>query len=61
MYNLIEYSYNYLKTTGSLWKYCRDEPFININSYYWCFWWSFSASFKYKHIITGQAGNNGTK
>ena len=25
-YNLIEYSKNYLKTTGSLWNYCRDEP-----------------------------------
>ena len=25
-YNLIEYSKNYLKTTGCLWNYCRDEP-----------------------------------
>ena len=23
---MIEYSKNYLKTTGSLWNYCRDEP-----------------------------------
>ena len=25
MYNLIEYSNNYLKALGSLWKYYRDE------------------------------------
>ena len=29
MYNLLEYSKNYGKTTGSLWNYYRDEP----NSY----------------------------
>ena len=26
MYNLLEYSKNYWKTTGSLWNYYRDEP-----------------------------------
>ena len=26
MYNLLEYSKNYRKSTGSLWKYYRDEP-----------------------------------
>ena len=26
MYNLIEYSDNYAKTTGSLWQYCKDIP-----------------------------------
>ena len=26
MYNLIEYSKNYRKTTGTLWNYYRDEP-----------------------------------
>ena len=26
MYNLIEYSKNYSKTTGRLWNYYRDEP-----------------------------------
>ena len=26
MYNLVEYSYNYSKTFGSLWQYYRDEP-----------------------------------
>ena len=26
LYNLIEYSDNYAKTTGSLWQYCKDIP-----------------------------------
>ena len=26
MYNLLEYSKNYKKTTGSFWNYYRDEP-----------------------------------
>ena len=26
MFNLLEYSKNYRKTTGSLWNYFRDEP-----------------------------------
>ena len=29
MYNLIEYSDNYLKTSWSLWQYCIDEPALN--------------------------------
>ena len=29
MYNLIEYSENYSKIFASLWKYYRDEPFLN--------------------------------
>ena len=29
MYNLIEYSNNYSKTPGGLWKYYRDEPALN--------------------------------
>ena len=31
MYNLIEYSDNYSKTSGSLWKYCKDIPDVNDN------------------------------
>ena len=31
MYNLIEYSNNYSKTSGSLWKYCKDIPAVNDN------------------------------
>ena len=31
MYNLIEYSFNHSKTSGSLWQYCQDVPAINNN------------------------------
>ena len=30
MYNLIEYSDNYSKTSGSLWQYYKDDPDGNI-------------------------------
>ena len=33
MYNLIEYSDNYSKTSGSLWQYYKDDP--NNNSRLW--------------------------
>ena len=29
IYNLIEYSDNYSKTSEILWQYCRDEPALN--------------------------------
>ena len=29
MHNLNECSYNYLKTSDSLWQYSRDEPAVN--------------------------------
>ena len=45
MYNLLEYSKNYRKTTGSLWNYYRDEPSNPFSSN--------SESFKYKTSITG--------
>ena len=45
MYNLIEYSDNYAKTTGSLWQYFRDDPNDNIED---------SESFKSKIKITGK-------
>ena len=32
MYNLIEYSDNYSKTSGSLWQYYKDEPNDEPNS-----------------------------
>ena len=28
-YKLIEYSFNYTKTSGNLWKYYRDQPDLN--------------------------------
>ena len=45
MYNLIEYSDNYAKTTGSLWQYFRDEPDDDLED---------SESFKSKIKITGK-------
>ena len=36
MYNLIEYSDNYSKTSGSWWQYCKDVPAVdNDGGYYW--------------------------
>ena len=50
MYNLIEYSDNYAKTTGSLWQYFRDEPIDDdIED---------SKSFKFKTKITGKTPND---
>ena len=58
MYNLLEYSKNYSKKSGSLWNYYRDEltdetnddngPNKNVIN---------SKSFKYKTSITGSAYN----
>ena len=50
MYNLIEYSHNYSKTSGSLWQYYKDEPNDNI---------AYSESFKSKVKIMGKTPNNG--
>ena len=33
MYNLIEYSDNYSKTSGSLWQYCKDDPNDNLANF----------------------------
>ena len=51
MYNLLEYSKNYRKTTGSLWNYYRDEPSNPLSSD--------SESFKYKTSIQGNTYNVG--
>ena len=32
MYNLIEYSDNYSKTSGSLWQYYKDTPAVSNNN-----------------------------
>ena len=59
MYNLIEYSNNYSKTSGSLWQSCKDIPtvnnagnvidFTNTNT---------TDSFKFKTKIIGQTNND---
>ena len=63
MYNLIEYRNNYSKTSGSLWQFYRDEPFITDNGAIADFPAdkNNSASFKYKTKITGRIENDGTK
>ena len=49
MYNLIEYSDNYSKTSGGLWQYYKDEPNGNLAN---------SESFKSKVKITGNTPAN---
>ena len=63
MYNLIEYSDNYAKTTGSLWQYCKDIPARNNNNNAIIISVDddLTDSFIFKAKITGQTGNNGTK
>ena len=62
MYNLIEYSDNYPKTTGSLWQYCKDMPARNANDDIIMFAdGNTTDSFNFKVNITGQTGNDGTK
>ena len=64
MYNLLEYSKKYRKTTGNLWNYYRDEcnnaplndddpPTVNYNANPI----TNSESFKYKSSITGNISN----
>ena len=63
MYNSLEYSGVYLKTSGSLWQWCRDEPALDNNNNIINFPGNNknSISFKSKQQITGQTGNGGTK
>ena len=63
MYNLIEYSDNYLKTSGSLWQYCKDIPAVNNNNGKIVDFGETNLidSFNIKEKITGQTGDNGTK
>ena len=62
MYNLIEYSDNYAKTTGSLWQYCKDIPARNANDEITEFAdGNTTDSFKFKVKITGRTENDGTK
>ena len=60
MYNLIGFSDNYSKTSGSLWQYCEDIPAVNndgkivdINGV------NATDSFNFKTKITVQTDNNG--
>ena len=57
MYNLLEYSKNYRKTTGSLWNYYRDEPNNPPLNNYNADPITNSESFKYKSSITGKTSD----
>ena len=62
MYNSIEYSDNYSKTSGSLWQYYRDEPALTNSVITANFYVADnSASFKFKEKITGKTADGGTK
>ena len=59
MYNLIEYSDNYSKPSGSLWQYCKDIPavdddndIVDLNRA------NATDSFNFKTKITGQTAAN---
>ena len=62
MYNLIEYSDNYAKTSGSYWQYCLDIPARDNNNAITFFTENNRTdSFDFKAKITSQTGDNGTK
>ena len=57
MYNLLEYSKNYSKTTGSLQNCYKDEPNNPHSNNYYADPITNYASFKYKATITGKTSN----
>ena len=60
MYNLIEYSDNYSKTSGSLWQCFKDTPAVNNNRAIVDFNGANATdSFNFETKITGQTDNNG--
>ena len=61
MYNLIEYSDNYSKTSGSLWQYCKDIPAVDNNASVNFAENDLVDSFNVKVKMTGQTGDDGTK
>ena len=63
-YNLIEYSHNYSKTSGTLCQYCRDKPAINVangNIADFIADDATSNTFKIIEKITGETGDDGTR
>ena len=60
MYNLIEYSDNYSKTSGRLWKYCKDISAVNNDDNIVDFNENNATdSFNFKAKITGQTNDDG--
>ena len=62
MYDLIEYSGNYSKTSGGLQKYCKDIPAVNNTGDIVDFNGANATdAFNFKAKITGQTVDNRTK
>ena len=62
MYNLIEYSNNYSKISGILWKYCRDVLAVDNDGEVTDFTeFNVTDLFNLKEKVTGQTGDSGTK
>ena len=63
MYNLVEYSDNYSKTSGRLWQYCQDIPAVdnNNNGIVNFAENNLTDSFNFKVKMTCQTGDDGTK
>ena len=62
MYNLIEYSDNYSKTSGSLWQYCKDIPTVDNNNAIFNFVENnLTDSFNFKAKMTVQIGKDRAK
>ena len=62
IYNIIEYSDIYSKTSGSLWQYYRDEPVLNNAGNIIDFPAdNNSVSFEFKEKIASQTGDDSTK
>ena len=60
VYNLIEYSDNYSKISGSSWQYCKDIPAVNADGSIVGFNGADATnSFNFKTKITVQTDNNG--
>ena len=60
MYNLIEYSDNYSKTSGSLWQYCKDIPAVDDDGYIVFFNGANDTdSLNFKSNIIGKTNNDG--
>ena len=62
MYNIIGYSDNYSKISGSLWQYRKDIPAVDNNNAIVNFTdYNLTDSFNFKVKMTGQTGDDGTK
>ena len=63
IHNLIECSNSYLKTSGNVWQYYRDEPALDSNNNIIDFPAdnNNSKSFKFKQQIIRKTGNGGAR